>query len=229
MRHINDYFKNINNDKTETLIEFAYKNVFRTDFTLPGFVVFDFGTDSTSEKLRTLMVELKNGLSTRLTNDRNLKLNYQWLGRFDQQESTKFHRDNAADQSFLMLGYEPTKIKSRLLLADFMQYAASINISQEEYFEKYNPIFMDGERLIQPYITEVENFDESTFKIVLINNSCSSDTLGVLHNAIIVNKNKTFERVINSMMICSARLTENDLYSIEQQMDFMTTNFISKK
>jgi hypothetical protein len=38
--------------------------------------------------------------------------------RFDQQVNT-FHVDNAADQSFLMLGYEPSEIESELHIADY--------------------------------------------------------------------------------------------------------------
>jgi hypothetical protein len=100
----------------DSLTTFTYPKVFRQDFTFLGFAVLDFGIDYTPEKLRATMVTLKNNLQTRLISERGLALNYQWLGRFDQQETTQFHRDNAA-QSVLMLGYEPTSVKSRLFLA----------------------------------------------------------------------------------------------------------------
>ena len=105
------------NESQGSLTTFTYPKVFRQDFTSPGFAVLDFGVDYTPEKLRATMVALKNNLQTRLIAERRLALHYQWLGRFDQQETTKFHRDNAAAQSVLMLGYEPTSVKSRLFLA----------------------------------------------------------------------------------------------------------------
>ncbi len=101
----------------DSLIAFTYPKVFRHDFTLPGFAVLDFGHDCSSEKLRAKMVALKNSLHARLMSERGIALHYQWLGRFDQQETTKFHRDNAAAQSFLMLGYEPSLVTNRLILA----------------------------------------------------------------------------------------------------------------
>jgi hypothetical protein len=49
------------------------------------------------------------------------KLSYHWLVRFDQQVNTPFHVDNAADQSFLMLGYEPSEIESELHIYKYMR------------------------------------------------------------------------------------------------------------
>jgi predicted nucleotide-binding protein (sugar kinase/HSP70/actin superfamily) len=38
-------------------------------------------------------------------------------------KSIPLHVDNAADQSFLMLGYEPSEIESELHIADYYKYA----------------------------------------------------------------------------------------------------------
>lgn len=211
------------------LVDFAWRNVFRKDFSSPGFVVFDFGISINSQRLRNLMIELKNGLNNLLISQTGKKLNYQWIGRFDQQETTKFHRDNAPEQSFLMLGYEPTKVKSKLFLADFMLFAKSKGISPDEYFDNYNPMFTDGEKQLEPYITEIENFKESSYKIVLINNSCLTESPGVLHKAMIVTKDLKQERIINSIMLYSADINTADTYSTEQENDFITTTLISRK
>ena len=160
------------------------------------------------------------------------KLMYQWMVRFDQQETTKFHLDNAADQSFLMLGYEPTKIKSKLYFADYILFIKNTNIDGDEYFEKYNPIFSDGENQLKPYTTEIEGFSEETYKIVLMNNSNTKkpdETIGVFHKAEIIKKDSTQERIINSTMIYSGHVEEVELFSAEQQQDFITTQKISKK
>jgi hypothetical protein len=55
------------------------------------------------------------------------KLSYHWLVRFDQQVNTPFV-DNAADQSFLMLGYEPSE--SELHIADYYKYANEAALQQ---------------------------------------------------------------------------------------------------
>lgn len=120
MRNKQDYFILANEDSLTKSAEFIYKKVFRTDFSEPGFVFVDLGLSYSSEKLRESMVKLKRELSDIHTKKSGQKLLYQWMGRFDQQVTTKFHLDNAADQSFLMLGYEPSLIKSKLFFADYV-------------------------------------------------------------------------------------------------------------
>jgi hypothetical protein len=228
MRTKTDYFFEAFNAPLHTLIDLAYKIVFRKEYSYSGFIVFDFGKHYTSSELRQRMVDIKNGLGDCLIRDKNLKLNYQWMGRFNQQETTKFHRDSAADQSFLMLGYEPSKIKSRLFFADYMQLATSLNLSPDEYFQQYSPILLDNEKHLDKYITEVEDFDETTYKIVLMNNSCSVDTLGVLHKASIVNKDTSIDRIINSTMLVTSSIEEQDSFTPEQQKEFIFTDIISR-
>ena len=85
---------------TKSLREYTdliYSNVFRTDFSESGFVVIDLGPICTFENLREAMVQLKKDLSHKHFKKTNQCLFYQWLGRFDQQETTRFHLDNAAD------------------------------------------------------------------------------------------------------------------------------------
>lgn len=232
MREKQDYFLSVNMDSLLKFSEFIYKKVFRTNFKAPGFVIVDFGPSLTSEKLRKCMVSLKNNLSQIHKEVFEEKLMYQWMGRFDQQETTKFHLDNAADQSFLMLGYEPTVIKSKLYFADYLQFAKSINISGEEYFKKFNPMFTTGEKKLKPYITEIKDFREDTYKIALINNSNTNQpegTIGVFHKAEIIQKDLTKERVINSTMLYSGKIEDKESFSNQQQQSFITTNKISKK
>lgn len=232
MREKQDYFLSVNMDSLLKFSEFIYKKVFRTNFKAPGFVIIDFGPSLTSEKLRKCMVSLKNNLSQIHKEVFEEKLMYQWMGRFDQQETTKFHLDNAADQSFLMLGYEPTVIKSKLYFADYLQFAKSINISGEEYFKKFNPMFTTGEKKLKPYITEIKDFREDTYKIALINNSNTNQpegTIGVFHKAEIIQKDLTKERVINSTMLYSGKIEDKESFSNQQQQSFITTNKISKK
>jgi hypothetical protein len=230
MRNKNHYFFETEPNSLTEKLAVVYQKVFRTNFVEPGFVVLDFGTNITSMQLRECMVLLKNKLSEMHSERMGEKLMFQWIGRFNQQETTKFHLDNAADQSFLMLGYEPSKVKSKLFFADFVQFYQSININSKEYFEKYNPVYTDGEKLLEPYITEIEGFREDSYKIVLMNNSNSNkldQTIGVFHKAEIIQKDLTLDRVINSMMLCSSPLDEIENFSEAQVLDFITTTHIS--
>jgi hypothetical protein len=213
------------------LADLAYLKVFRTDCTEPGFVVLDLGTDFSSQQLREDMVRLKKALSQIHTERNGSKLDYQWMGRFDQQQTTKFHLDSAAPQSFLMLGYEPSIIRSRIFFADYMELVQKLGINEEEYFQSYNPVYTDKEQLLKPYVTEVVPFDEKHYKIVLMNNSSSSgknETIGVLHKAVVENTDLTKERVINSTMLCSVASSANENYPEEQQIEFILTDKVSR-
>ena len=59
------------------------------------------------------MVELKGLLSDLAVQRGRRPFAYLSMARFDQQETTKFHLDGAPAESLLMLGYEPSKIRSR--------------------------------------------------------------------------------------------------------------------
>jgi hypothetical protein len=214
----------------ESLIDFAYPKVFRTDFAHPGFAVLDFGKNVSSEALREKMIQIKKGFNDHLVRERRKQLIYHWLGRFDQQESTIFHRDNAPDQSILMLGYEPTKVKSKLFLGDYLQLIDGLQLSIGQYYDQYNPMIAENEDLLQPYITEVKNFGEDTFKIVILNNSDSihpEATKGLFHKATMVSPDPHESRIVNSVMLAFADLdyVEN---SFEQEQEFISTNHVSK-
>lgn len=149
------------------------------------------------------MVNLKESLSAKSKSDFNMELDYFWLTRFDQKATTKFHRDNAPRDSFLILGYEPTKIESKLLFADYHKFISDHNIPIEKYYELYNPIFKAGEQALKPYVNQVDVWDNHTSHIVIINNSdLESDlSFGVLHKAEMQTENLNQARVVNSMML----------------------------
>jgi hypothetical protein len=109
------------------------KNVFRTNTNEVGFIHLDFGKNLTPYQFRS-MVDLKNELSKFTIVKYDKKLSYHWLVRFDQQVNTPFHVDNAADQSFLMLGYEPSEIESELHIADY-KYANESGTATKDYLK----------------------------------------------------------------------------------------------
>lgn len=208
----------------------CFEDVFRTGTEQPGFFYLDMGPNRSSFLLREVMVEMKQSLSELAKNRFHKTLNYQWLGRFDQQANTRYHLDNAANQSFLMLGYEPTAIKSELYIADYVKFSHDNGIEPAEYFEKFNPIFTDNETILKPYSTKITPFPKESFQIVVINNSNSQpecDTLGVLHMAKMINPDSDKSRIVNSMMLNMVSVgKEEQQQEIEER--FLTTDHVSK-
>jgi hypothetical protein len=105
-------------ERLATEAEAIFDAVWRYDFSSPGFCVLDLGPTLGSHELRSLMLTLKERLSEVAARREIPRLIFRSLGRFDQQETTKFHLDGAPDQSLLVLGYEPSVVRSRLWLAD---------------------------------------------------------------------------------------------------------------
>ena len=99
--------------------EVVFNLVWRSDFTAPGFAVLETGPAIDSYTLRGWMVALKQRLSEIAVRRGGKPFVFRSMARFDLQETTKFHLDGAPDQSMLMLGYEPSKVVSRLFLADY--------------------------------------------------------------------------------------------------------------
>jgi len=220
----------VNNFNINKIAQSCIDKVFRTTTDKPGFALFDFGKDIDSYQLRELMVGLKTELSKFTDYQFKKKLTYDWLGRFDQQVSTKYHLDNAGDQSFLMLGYEPSRIESELYLADYVKFSNDNKTEPVEYFEMFNPIFKDNETILKPYVTEVKPFHKDTYKIVLINNSNSRqdcETFGVLHMARVENPDLTASRVINSMMLSMVQDCD-EIGDERKESEFKKTDIVSK-
>jgi len=214
----------------KNIAQYCIKNVFRTNTDKAGFVHLDFGKQIGSNQLRTIMVDLKTELSRFTTKQFNKTLTYQWLGRFDQQVTTPYHLDNAGDQSFLMLGYEPSEIESELYLADYHKFSQENETASNHHFDKSNPIYQGDETLLKPYISEVKPFDKNTYKIILINNSSSkshNDTLGIFHMARIIKPDLNKSRVINTMMLNMMPESENNEKKISED-EFKNTDHISK-
>jgi len=201
------------------VLDKVYSNVFRNGYKRPGFFVLSFSNTISSRELRAVMVNLKQCLSARCRSEFKMELDYFWLTRFDQQQTTKFHRDNAPTDSFLLLGYEPTTIESKLLIADYHKFISDYDIPIEKYYELYNPIFKAGEQQLKPYITAMNGLDKNAPHIVIINNSDleSQVSYGVLHKAEMLTENENHTRVVNSMMLYlkspdeSYHLSKNDV------------------
>jgi hypothetical protein len=126
------------------------------------------------------------------------------LGRFDQQVSSKFHRDGAPPASLLLLGYEATTVKSRIFIADASRAAVEAGMALPEFVAQFNPMFPAGEARYAPFVTELELPDGEPY-VVAVNNSLlpyvpgAGNPLGVLHKAVIEEPDPAVWRVINSI------------------------------
>lgn len=212
------------------LTERVYAQVFRTDFTAPGFALVSLRQAVVSASLRRFMVMLKEALAVVHRQKQGRSLNYLSLMHFDQQNTTKFHLDGGPEESYLMLGYEPSEVESVLHMADYTRAAQDLNITPHQFLRDYNPIFTRGEQLLAAYTTRVEGFTVDRAQVLLVNNSSlpfSSDgmsSLGVLHQATIVTPDPTKSRIINSTMLAPSEEAGDRVVSLAMQQDFLATS-----
>ena len=231
MRSQNEFHLNLVSAPDHATAEKVFDLVWRFDFTAPGFCLLDVGSGIDSHSLRSWMVELKGRLSKVGVRRGRRSFLYRSMGRFDQQETTKFHLDGASAESMLMLGYEPSKVRSRLFLADYCRAAFDQGITPQQFLQDFNPMYRKGEELLGRYVTELPQPAEGHARILLINNSSlpftedRTNPLGVMHKADILSPTEKERRLVNSMML----VTEGEEIGKERQEEFVRTNEISKK
>ena len=205
--------------------------VWRYDFSAPGFCLLDFGPRVESHALRSFMLSIKEQLNSEGAG-RGARFVYRSLGRFDQQETTKFHLDGAPEKSLLVLGYEPSNVRSRLSLADYARCAHDMGIEPRKFLDEYNPMYRTGQELLNPFVTELPQPLVGHSRILLINNSslpfsnAGASPLGVLHKAEIIDPNPSERRIVNSMMLAVGSLEEVEENWLKE---FVTTEEVSNK
>ena len=204
----------------------AFTEVLRNSTSKPGFLHLMIKDCFSSYQLRQTMVYLKKAMAKQTERKWGKTLNYQWLSRFDQQENTKFHRDNAADESVLILGYEPSAIPSRLFIADHVAFARANQLSPTEFFDEYNPLLTDLGKLLKQHLTEVKGFKHDHFNILIINNSDSDLTYGVLHKAHMLEQDPQKHRIVNSMMLHLVDASKSEVSLDEHR--FLITDKVDK-
>jgi hypothetical protein len=232
MRTQSDYHLHIGSTPGQAIVEKVFDLVWRFDFAAPGFTVLDIAPGPDSHTLRAWMVDLKRRLSDVNIRRSGRPFIFRSLARFDQQETTKFHLDGAPDQSMLILGYEPSRVVSRLFLADFTRAAFDLGITPQQFLSDFNPMYRKGEELLGRYTTELPQPDQGHSRILLVNNSslpfteARTNPLGVMHKAIIVTPDEAERRIVNSTMLVTE---DGDGISADKQEEFITTDKISQK
>lgn len=181
------------------------QDVIRTDLSGPGFALLEAG-DISPEGLRRLLVEIGHGLVAWYEDWYGHRLSWRSLNWFSQLSPTRPHRDGGPDASLLLLGYEPTLVKSRVFLLDHSRAAAAVGLSPREFLDRYNPTFGEGARLLGPFTTEVAGFNPSRAQVLLVNNSSLGPDdlpgmLGVLHHAHVEEAPQGAARPISSVLL----------------------------
>jgi hypothetical protein len=213
----------------------AYEMVCRTDFRAAGFCLIDLGAEFSSPALRRLMLALKGEMGKIHQSRTGRDLIYLSAARFDQQVSTKPHRDGGPDECFLMLGYEPSEVHSALALFDYSRCAFERGLTPSEFLARYNPMFTPGEQLLRPYSTPVVCFTNLNYQILMINNSVAPYSVdspawqGVLHTATVDNPSDSLRRIVNSTMIASVPGGTPEAVSVDQQEEFATTLAVRRR
>lgn len=192
------------------IAEALYRRTCRVDFDAPGFCVLDPGQEMDSVTFRRLMVTLKRAMASIHEAEAGRTLVYLSAGRFDQQATTRPHLDGGPDECFLMLGYEPSAVRSELEIFDYARCAFDHGLTPDRFLAEHNPMFQRNLERLRPYGTRLPAFGASGYRIVCINNSCAPYSAsepvwqGVLHTATICAPDESAERMIDSTLIAPA-------------------------
>lgn len=176
------------------------RSVWRTALDEPGWAVLippvPFDSIGIRREMLRVLAALGDEAGYPFVNER--------VGRFDQQVTTKFHRDGAPNASLLILGYEPTAVRSRFFVADANRAAERAGIGVNAFLSANNPMLPAGERALELFVTEL-TWPHELGAIVVVNNSLYPDDapaghpLGLLHKGVIEMPDPTARRVINSL------------------------------
>ena len=219
----------------QSLAADIYDRTCRTDFDAPGFCAVNTGPSIGSVAFRQLMVALKRAMAAIYESKTENTLIYLSAARFDQQETTRPHRDGGPDECFLMLGYEPSEVDAELEISDYAKCAFDLGLTPKEFLAKHNPMFRSGHELLRPYSTRIPCFSPTDYQIICVNNSCAPFShdqpmwQGTLHTATILTPNESKRRVINSTMIASAPKGTPDTITESEQQEFTTTSTVRRQ
>jgi hypothetical protein len=214
------------------LAQRVFDLVWRFDFAAPGFCLLDAGPGVDSRTLRARMVVLADRLAEVGRGRVGYGFGVRAVARFDQQVTTKFHLDGGPDRSALVLGYEPSRVRSRLLLADYSRAAFDRGLTPQDFLREHNPMYRAGEDALAPYVTELPAPEAGRARVVVVNNSslpfapARTNPLGVLHKAEILNPDAAERRVVNSILLAA---DPGEVPGPVGLREFVTTDHISHR
>lgn len=216
---------------TQEQTTLAFNAIFRQSTKQPGYFYWNLGSNLDSHRFRLLLIKLKKELSVQCEQKLNKKLLLKSLGRFNQQHSSKPHRDTSVDHSFLILGYEPTNVDSKIFVTDYTKYIEEHHLSLEEFFGKNKDAnLVKDTSAFSSYINEIKSFTKKHYRILIVNNSKSFEekTYGVFHSAEIPKKTETEDRIINYVMLQLSDLKSKEQYTTQDIEEFLNTDNVCR-
>jgi hypothetical protein len=182
-------------------------DVFRTNLSQPGYALVDLGLEYTPRDFRALLVGLGESLAEEYQRRHGSTLRFVSISRFDQQNSTRPHRDGGPDASILVLGYEPTDVPGRVWLLDYSRAAFERGLTPTEFLDCCNPAFGGDPELLRAHTLELTAFRPAHFQVLVVNNSNlpyadrQRGMLGLLHHAVIDRPMPGCSRPIDSLLM----------------------------
>jgi hypothetical protein len=199
--------------------------VFRTELSAPGYALLDLGTAGEPRAFRAALVGLGEALALEYRSRHGETLHFVSVSRFDQQAPTRPHRDGGPDASLLVLGYEPTEVRSRVALMDYSRAAFERGMSPAALLDCCNPAFGGNAEMLLDYTIELSAFEPSHYQILVVNNSQIPyeerwrGMLGLLHHAVVETPRPDRERWIDSLLlgVVEGGLTEEQLRAFVEE------------
>jgi hypothetical protein len=212
-----------------------FRQACRSGFQEAGFSLLKLGENTGSRALRRLMLDILDQLSVLCQSRRGPSLQALSMSRFNQQTTTKPHRDGGPAESLLLLGYEPTPVASQLCMVDYSLCAHEMGLSPMEFLDRHNPMFSQGADLLADFTTELAEFDSRQFQILLINNSSAEYDespprwQGVLHQATIPHPRVDALRVVNSIQLTLQSSGESVPITPEERSQFLVDDALGRQ
>lgn len=217
------------------VVPVLFEQTLRTGFGQAGFSLLKLGHDCGSARLRQLMLEIFDQLSLLCQSRQDQSLVALSMNRFNQQSTTKPHRDGGPPESLLLLGYEPTVIESQIRMADYSLCAQEMGLSPSEFLDRYNPMFGSESDRLSQYTTWIREFDPSQPQILFINNSsiAYSETSpywqGVLHQATILEPREDVHRVVNSIQLTRKSSSDSQAICTNERRMFLEDDSLGRQ
>lgn len=190
-----------------SVVKRFFREVFRTNTRQPGFVRIEADIPGlTPEKFRALLMSLAQTISKAYNRQYPSFLGIRRTERFNALISTDMHRDAAKPHSLIILGYEPSTVKSRLRISDCTQWALDRGVLNHYAQNQYWNLRPDEMSEVEAHYTmEVPGWNPKKYQILVINNGItpihqsSMGMLGVAHQADVESTPVEGERYLNTI------------------------------
>lgn len=182
----------------------VFKRVLRRDLSGPGFAWVALGTRPVGRSLGALVRAFQRAYARA----RGRVLRPVAAGVFDQRHTTRSHRDQGPEESYLFLGYEASACGSRLLAVDDLRCARDLGLESLAALEaRAHPLAPDGEAVLAGYEQSIGALRPGERALAVINNSRGPSSrggegaLGLRHRAFLDENPSKNPRRVRSVLL----------------------------